>query len=683
MLSLRRLRYILQSRYYIKILSIILIFISIIYSTNHTYKSKYNKNDTTFIGIVDSYELKEDKLILTIIGKEKLIIYYNYDDKVFNNLSYGDKVKIEGKLKVPSSITIFNTFDYKKHLYHKKIFYIVNASSIEKISNNNNYLYTVKNILYERINKLKSSSYIKTLLLGDNSLSTDVNSSYRILGISHLFSISGMHISLIIFLITKYLDKVTYLKKVKYIIIDIILILYLILVNTSSLLRSVSSYILFSINNIFNLSIKKLDITLLTLVILLIIRPNLIYDIGFIYSYTISFFLINFRSKYKKKYKKVIYITLLSFLVSFPITIYLNYEVNILSILVNIILVPIVSTIIFPLCLITLIFPIFDDLLYLFTSNLEKISLSISKISFMKIILSKPSIIVIIIYYLVIILIIYKHKYIYLFIIMVFIHYNINYLNPNFNLTMIDVGQGDSFLIRYPYNKANILVDTGSEDNYRVTNQMIPYFKSIGLTKIDYLVTSHGDEDHLGSASLLINNFKVDNIILNKGSASELEKDLVKLAKEKNIHYSNEINDIKVGNRKIYFLDTNNFDNENDNSNIMYFKYKNYSFLFMGDASFKVEDNLLNKYNISNISFLKVGHHGSNTSSNYDFIKSINPKVSLISVGVNNSYGHPNKEVLINLSKSKIYRTDLNGSVNIKINIINKVKIKTYIKEVK
>ena len=683
MLFLRRLRYILQSRYYIKILSIILIFISIIYSTNYTYKSKYNKNDTTFIGIVDSFELKEDKLILTIIGKEKLIIYYNYDDKVFNNLSYGDKIKVEGKLKVPSSTTIFNTFDYQKYLYHKGVFYIVNASSIEKIGNNKNYLYTVKNILYERINKLKSSSYIKTLVLGNNTLSTEVNSSFRILGISHLFSISGMHISLIIFLITKYLDRITYLKKVKYIIVDIILILYLIIVNTSSLLRSVSSYILFSINNIFNLNIKKLDITLLTLSILLIIKPNLIYDIGFIYSYTISFFLINFRSKYKKKYQKIIYITLLSFLVSFPITVSLNYEVNILSILVNIILVPIVSTIIFPLCLITLIFPIFDDLLYLFTVNLEKISLSISKISFMKIILSKPSVIVIIIYYILIIVIIYKHKYIYLFVIMVFIHHNINFLNPNFNLTMIDVGQGDCFLIRYPYNKGNILVDTGSEDNYRVTNQLIPYFKSIGLTKIDYLVTSHGDEDHLGSASILINNFKVDNIVLNKGSASELEKDLVKLAKEKNIHYSNEINDIKVGNRKIYFLDTNNYDNENDNSNIMYFKYKNYSFLFMGDASFKVEDNLIKEYNLSNISFLKVGHHGSNTSSNYDFIKSINPKVSLISVGENNSYGHPNKEVLSNLSKSKIYRTDLNGSVNIKINTNNKVKIKKYIKEVK
>ena len=96
----------------------------------------------------------------------------------------------------------------------------------------------------------------------------------------------------------------------------------------------------------------------------------------------------------------------------------------------------------------------------------------------------------------------------------------------------------------------------------------------------------------------------------------------------------------------------------------------------MGDASFKVEDYLLEKYNINNISFLKVGHHGSSTSSSYDFIKSINPKVSLISVGENNFYGHPSKEVLDTLSNSKIYRTDIDGGIVIKINK-NSCKVRT------
>ena len=96
----------------------------------------------------------------------------------------------------------------------------------------------------------------------------------------------------------------------------------------------------------------------------------------------------------------------------------------------------------------------------------------------------------------------------------------------------------------------------------------------------------------------------------------------------------------------------------------------------MGDASSTTEEYLLNNYNLKNISFLKVGHHGSKTSSSREFINSINPKISLISVGKNNYYGHPNKEVLDNLNKSRIYRTDIDGSIMFKIKN-NKLKIKT------
>ena len=96
----------------------------------------------------------------------------------------------------------------------------------------------------------------------------------------------------------------------------------------------------------------------------------------------------------------------------------------------------------------------------------------------------------------------------------------------------------------------------------------------------------------------------------------------------------------------------------------------------MGDASSKVENDLVEKYNLKNIDILKVGHHGSNTSSGINFIKTINPKYSIISVGKNNKYGHPNKEVLNNLENSKIYRTDEDGSIIFKIknNKLNKQK---------
>ena len=103
---------------------------------------------------------------------------------------------------------------------------------------------------------------------------------------------------------------------------------------------------------------------------------------------------------------------------------------------------------------------------------------------------------------------------------------------------------------------------------------------------------------------------------------------------------------------------------------------KGYKFIFMGDASVTTEKEILDKYDLPNVDVLKVGHHGSKTSSGNEFINEINPKYSIISVGKNNRYGHPNKEVLNNLEKSKIYRTDKDGSIMFKIKN-NRLKIET------
>ena len=547
-----------------------------------------------------------------------------------------------------------------------------NQRKIDKIQNNNNHIYTIKNLLYTRINSLKSSNYIKALLFGDNKLDKEIKTSYQINGISHLFSVSGFHINFITSIIYFYLDRVTYNKKIKYITVDIFLVLYLLLCNTTSLLRCTVMNILLSINHLLKLNIKKIDIVLLTLILCIIINPFIIYDIGFIYSYTISFFLILYKNKYKTNNKllKIIYISLISFLVSLPINIYTSYEINFLSIILNIIIVPIVSLILLPLSLLTLIFPILDNILYLITSILEKISLYTSNINIFKQILSKPSIILIIIYYLVIILILSKNKHYYLILILLIFHKTIPLYNSNLEVVMFDVGEADSMLISTPSKKVNILIDTGRGIDI---NNIIIYLKSIGISKLNYLIITHGDEDHIGGALYLIDNFKVDNVILNKGDYTELEVELITHLKNKNIKYTNNINKIPLLGSYMYLLNTKKFSNENDNSIVTYFEYQKYKFLFMGDSSSKTEEYLINNYNLTNISFLKVGHHGSNTSSSPLFINKITPKVSLISVGRNNFYHHPNKEVLTNLSNSVIYRTDINKSIKIKIN--NKVKI--------
>ena len=180
----------------------------------------------------------------------------------------------------------------------------------------------------------------------------------------------------------------------------------------------------------------------------------------------------------------------------------------------------------------------------------------------------------------------------------------------------------------------------------------------------------------MGESINLVNNFKVEKVIFNCGGFNELEQDLIKVLDKKKIPYYSCVKELNIDNNKLYFLQTKLYDNENDNSNVIYTELNGYKFMLMGDAGTKVEEDLIEKYNLQDIDVLKVGHHGSKTSSSEKFIDSIKPRYSIISVGKNNRYGHPNNSVLDNLGDSKIYRTDEYGSIMFKIKN-NKLKIET------
>ena len=180
-------------------------------------------------------------------------------------------------------------------------------------------------------------------------------------------------------------------------------------------------------------------------------------------------------------------------------------------------------------------------------------------------------------------------------------------------------------------------------------------------------ISQHGDYDHMGEAINLVENFKVEKVIFNCGEYNDLEKELIKVLNKKKIPHYSCIKELNIDKNKLYFLQTKEFDNENDNSNVIYTEFNGYKFMFMGDASITTEKEILNKYNLPDIDVLKVGHHGSKTSSSKEFINEVNPKYSIISVGKNNRYGHPNDSVLDNLENSKIYRTDEDWSIMFKI----------------
>ena len=677
---MKRLRYILQHRYLFKILTILVIII-VFLSTKYIKKESIYTNETSFEGII--YKIKQTETKITIYMKSKENLVINYYDQI-SNLSLGDKILVTGELSTPSNNTIPNQFNYKKYLYYNDIFYIVKAKEIKKISNNTNIIYYIKDRISKRINNIsKSNEYITIFILGDSSLlDEDISESYRENGISHLFSISGMHISLFASILLYILKRISYNNYYNYSIVIIFLIFYSLLVGSSpSVIRTLTMYILFALNKVFNLKIKSIDVMCIVLIILLPIKPFYIYNISFQYSYTISFSLVLFSHKLKRINRNILkslYTSLISFLMSFPICIYNFYQVNFLSILLNILLIPLVSIIIFPLSLISFIVPQISYILNFFIQIMEYISLIISKYQLGIINFPKPTTIIIILYYIFIILFIYNKKYIFIFILMIY-HKNIIYFNSNLELTMLDVGQGDSIFLKLPNNKANILIDTGGvvNSNYSIiNNSTIPYLKSIGINKMNYLILTHGDYDHMGEAINLVNNFKVEKVIFNCGPYNDLEQKLIKVLDKKKIKYYSCIKELNIDNNKLYFLQTKEYDNENDNSNVIYTEINGYKFMFMGDASITTEKEIINKYNLPDIDVLKVGHHGSRTSSSKEFINEINPKYSIISVGKNNRYGHPNKEVLNNLEKSKIYRTDEDGSIMFKIKN-NKLKIDT------
>ena len=672
---MKKLKIVLQSKvFYFVILILCIINVTIrVFVIKH--QSLYQSSEHEFILEVVNIKNSSSGQIITFKGREKLITHY----KEKFPYKIGDKLKIEGLLSLPSKNTIPNLFNYRKYLYNDGIFYILTIKNMVLLEENKDLLNNLKDKMIKRIDKYKSAAYLQAFILGDTSyIDKNARNNYQNIGISHLLAIGGMHISLMLVLLKCLLKKVN--KYLSFFIITFFIFAYLTLVSFQvSMLRSALSYILISINKNFHLEISYDYIMILVLVIVLFINPFNIYNLGFQYSYLISFVLVKCRSIITGNYlKKMLLVSFISILSSFPITIYNNYQINILSIVYNLFYVPFINFLLFPLILLSFILPIFDNILFKIITFLEYITKALSNIH-SYLIFKKPGIVFILIFYVILYFIILdikkkKLRKVWLLGLLLIIQYNYNNLFNNSFVTMMDVSQGDSIVVHV--NNNTTLIDTGGNISYSYSDNIINYLKSQGIRKIDNLILSHGDYDHMGDAINIIENFKVDKVIFNCGESNNLEKKLIKVLDEKNIKYYSCIKELNIDNSKLYFLQTKEYDNENDNSNVIYTELNGYKFMFMGDAGVDKEKDILDKYNLANIDVLKVGHHGSKTSSSKEFIDEIEPKYAIISVGKNNRYGHPNKEVLNNLDNSKIYRTDQDGSIIFKIKN-NKLKIKT------
>ena len=647
--------------------------------------NSYDLDTKRVVGEVLEYDIDGDYLKLTIDANEKLIGRYYFKTKAekelfIKSVDVYDTLRLDGELEEAEGSKDIYSFDYKQYLKSKNINYIIKIDKITLISKEKSFFKGIKCFLLKR----NSNPYIKAFIFGNNkSIITDVMSSYQEIGISHLFAISGMHIELLTLVISKLLIKLNIREKSIFIIISLFLFFYLFITGVSpSILRAIFFYLFFSINKIYNFNIKGVNIFLLIFSISLLVNPYYIHEVSFLYSYTISFSLLLVGNKINNDsyFKRLFLTSLISFIVSIPITIYFFNQINILSVFYNMLFVPLISMVVFPLSIITYIIPFFEPIFNIFVSLMEFLALKFNAISFSKLIFPSITRYYYILYIIgVIIFISYFYNKKIISVLPILLLALFNYLYPVFfnqnYLMFLDVGQGDSILIHS--KDKTMVVDTGGVMNYSrekwqerknkksLTNYVtIPVLKKLGIRKIDYLVLTHGDFDHMGEALKLIKQYRVEDIYLNQGNFNSLEKNIIK--NYRHVYQIREKEKIVLGNISMIQINKE-FSDENDSSSILLMYYKNKKILLTGDASKKSEEYILNKYNIGKIDVLKIGHHGSKTSTSDELLKELRPSLAIISCGKNNKFNHPHKETIDKLKKYRIkyLRTDISGTIRI------------------
>lgn len=226
----------------------------------------------------------------------------------------------------------------------------------------------------------------------------------------------------------------------------------------------------------------------------------------------------------------------------------------------------------------------------------------------------------------------------------------------------LDVGQADSILIQN--GDANMLIDAGNNED---GEKLVSYFQSLGIESFQYVIGTHAHEDHIGGMDDIIDNFNIDTFYMPDAiTTTATFESVLDSLEAKNIAFQTPSIDsiFKLGNAAIDVLYVGTDDSDlNNTSIVLKLTYGNTSVLFMGDAEKEVET-IIEKKDIS-ADVLKVGHHGSNTSSSKTFLEKVNPSYAIISVGTGNSYGHPSNTTIQNLENQniQIYRTDENGTI--------------------
>ncbi len=562
------------------------------------------------------------------------------------------------------------------------------------------------------------------ILIGDKSeISEDIIQNFKISNLSHMLSVSGAHTAYIIMGITYILSKSKTPKKCIYIITILVLILFMFITNfTVSVTRACfMSIIVLGGRLIYRKNDFYTSISI-SLLIILLINPFSINEVGLQLSYlgTIGIILFNKniekilnKIKIHNKISKILSVTISAQIMIMPIMAFRFNTVSLTFFISNLLATPFLGiniilgfiTIFVSLISFSLA-KIFAIPLNLSLKALILISSFIAKFPLSSILIKTPYLISIIFIYCIVLMLNYiftiynsktnlrlfqkkilKRKNIKAFlsiitiIIILFNTVSFFYLliPKDLKIYFIDVGQGDSCLIITPNNK-KILIDGGEGK----TDILLSYLLDRRITSIDYVIISHFDSDHCNGLIDVIQKLNIKNILISKQAYfCDEYKNIANIINSRKI----KVTFVKQGdklnidtniNLKIFYPPENlEYDDLNNNSIVLKITYNKFSILFTGDIE-KSEQNLLNMYKNNELksNIIKIAHHGSKTSSSQDFINAVDPEIALIGVGKNNKFGHPNKEVLERLKSinCKIYRTDIMGEIEIRVNKEGKLR---------
>lgn len=675
------------------------------YPTDILLESFLHNNEVShrvqIIGIVEDIEYSRENQSICIIHTKKII----YLDKVFikpvkikgyikhsENIRHGDILHIEGEI-LPFE-PIRNPGGWNEILYMKTrgIDYKFFGDLINRKTNRKTFINTIYEFrdkwadIYDKLLPSNEAAILKTMILGEkDGLKQEQKIMYQQAGISHILSISGLHISIIALLLWWIFRTIRIPNSVSTYCILFLLWIYCFFTGLSiSTVRAVLMVTVVLLGKVLRRNHDICTSIAVAAFIILIKQPLYLWDAGFQLSFIAVLGLIFLEPIFSKifwipkKIRVVLAPTLGAGLATLPIVAYHFNYISIIGFIINMFIVPLSSFVVW--------FGFIGGILGFFWINgakfiigtvyyilcfCELISAFFIQLPYSNLITGTPNIWVTMAYYIICIILILYFSYriqfdlnkriLYCIPIICFLLWSYYLIkSKHFELAILDVGQGDAIAIHTKTNM-NILIDGGEKDSQRV---LIPYFRYKGISSLDGVFLTHPDKDHILGLIGILGQIDIKKIFVS------VEDD------GQDVTYHHFISKAKELGIPCYFLkrgDIISFDdvylhclypksNEikfkhgswNEISMVLQITYKKHSFLLTGDIEQAQEDNIVNSYKAIKTDFLKVPHHGSKTSSCELFLNWCKPKTALISCGKNNRYGHPNHEVLERYNQNNI-----------------------------